>query len=624
MKRSALGVWRWVVVGVVLFVGAMTARGVDGVVVGSSPVGDARIGLDRADAHAWIVVDGEASLLRNSRSWIIVQVPPRRAAHEDGIVRGAGEGTVRQILPAIQEKPVALAAWGDELYVISEADTIFPQAQRQVGSVRVVATGVGDYWAAQPTHRLQPRPALKGGGEILGATGTSAGPMVLVAKEGAAGTPPGLLLRVLRGGAWRELVLPDEVRRTVEREGKLPTNDPRGGRWWRLVATRAGVEIWSGVAGGDGARMWSVARVGDAVERALTASPPSSEAEPRATGEEVGMGVRERRRQERERRAHEAERSESVSVARVEWTAADVKLPGGWASFVVPPRVIEIDGRRVLIAWRSAGEAVVHSEVGGAWRELWRGAVPSHAGVFATAGSGRVVFAWSTGLFNSPGYGLQLVEVSACSGREMYAGAAASVSPVTSTDLRFIAIFLLGASAAVLLFVLKSEAADKAFHLPEGTALAEGWRRGLASMIDLFVALVIAAEVRGVDLGESMSLSGWMTGQGLPVLLLALGIACVTCTILESMAGRSLGKMLAGCEVVDVSGRGEASNAGDEAGGLARPTLVRSAIRNLIKWAFPPVGMFMALDASGRHPGDVFGRTAVVCWLPPEEDESEM
>lgn len=618
MTRSALGMWRSLVLGCVLCVGGSSACAADGVVADSSPVGDARRGLDPADTHAWIVVEGENSLIRNVRSWIIVHAAPRRAAHDDGLVRGAADGTVRQILPAIQEKPVALAAWGDELFVISEADTIFPQAQRQVGSVRVVPTGVGDFWTTQPTHRLQPRPALKGGGEILGASGTSAGPIVLVAKEGPAGSPPGLLLRVLHAGAWRELVLPDEVRRLIEREGKRPTNDPQGGRWWRMAPTRTGFEIWSGTPGVDHARMWNVERVGESVERELSAA--RTDAAPPPTDEEVAPGVRERRRRERERRAIESARTELVTSLRVKWTSADVRLPDGAAQSVATPRVLNVGDRRVLITWRSVGEAVVWSQAGGAWRELWRGAVPASAGAFVLPGCGRVAFAWATGASTTPGYGLQMTEVSARTGREMYSGAAAAASPVTSTDLRFIAIFLLGASAAVLLFVLKSEAADKAFHLPEGTVLAEAWRRGLATMIDLFVALVIASEVQGVDMGEAMSLSGWITGKGLPVLLLALGIACVTSTILEWMTGRSLGKMLAGCEVVDVSNWANASDNEDESQEPRRPTLARSAVRNVIKWAFPPVGMFMALDASGRHPGDVFGRTAVVCWLPEVED----
>lgn len=622
MTRFAARIVRWVALGVMLALGGARTLGAEGGVAGSSAIAATRGELDGADSHGWMVIDGETSLLRQTRSWLIVHVPPRRAVHEDGVSRGGAEGSVRQILPAIQENPVALAAWGDVLYVISETSSSFPRAQRQVGSVRVVPTGVGEYWVSQPTHRLQPRAGLAGGGEILGAVGTAAGPMVLVAREGAVGKPASVWLRVLYQGAWRELVLAEDLRRLVQDEGRLPTNEAKGGRWWRLMATRDGVEIWSARYGEERGRVWRLAEVVGSIERAMNGAAAkigeADGAEDDAALE--GKGVRARRRLERERRADDVGRLENVRRLQVEWPGADVALPREATDSIVPPRVLNVGGLVVVVGWKSAGEAIAVSRVGMGWRELWRGAVPSGAGVIAMPGSGRLAFAWPTGLFNTAGYGLQMVEVSVNSGREMFAGRAVSVSPVSSTDLRFLAVFLLGASAAVLLFVLKSEAADKAFHLPEGTALAEGWRRGLATMIDLFVSLMVAAEVQGVDLSESMSVSGWMTGKGLPVMLMGLGIACVTCTVFERLWGRSLGKMLAGCEVVDVSRVVEAGGEEEEAE-LPRPTLVRSLVRNGIKWGFPPVGMFMVLDAAGRHPGDVFGKTAVVCWQPEEEDE---
>jgi hypothetical protein len=32
----------------------------------------------------------------------------------------------------------------------------------------------------------------------------------------------------------------------------------------------------------------------------------------------------------------------------------------------------------------------------------------------------------------------------------------------------------------------------------------------------------------------------------------------------------------------------------------------------------------MVLDAAGRHPGDVFAKTAVVCWLPEDSGADEV
>lgn len=623
MSMHAYVPWAWRAIVLVLAACASLARADATVVVGSSSMPGSDRSDDHESSHGWVVVEGESSLVRNTRSWLILHIPPRRSVGGDGVIHGVPDGTVRQIMPAIQDNPIALAAWRDHLFVISEANTIFPQAQRQVGCVRVVPTGIGDYWVSQPTHRLQTRPSLAGGGEVLGAVGSPAGPIVLVAREGAAGKAPSLLLRALVDGAWRELALPRDMLALLEREGRVPTNAPAGGRWWRLVGTARGIEVWSALDGDTEAHVWTLEPVEDAIAGAMqTASNELASASKSEWEDRSDKGLRERRRDARKRRAMEAERLASIVRLRVEWTSTVVLLPQA-ATLASAPRVLDLAGRRVFVTWASQSEACIYTQQDTSWRELWRGAVPRTAGVVGLPGSGRVSFVWATGTFNTPGYGLQFVEISANTGRVMYAGPAKSSSPVTPTDLRFIAIFLLGASAAVLLFVLKSEAADKAFHVPEGTALAEGWRRGLATMIDFGLAMMIAAEVRGVDLGESMSVSGWLTGKGLPVLVTGLVLACAACTVFEWLFGRSLGKMIAGCEVVDVSAAGSLQN---EAGAseLPRPSLFRSFLRNAIKWAFPPVGIFMVLDAAGRHPGDVFAKTAVVCWLPEDSDSDDL
>lgn len=621
MNRSAMRGWLWLAAGAVLAVVMPSVARAQGVVAGSSAGVAPRGEQDVADSHGWVVVEGETSALRQMRSWLVLHVPPRHAIHAEGVSRGGTDGSVRQIFPAVQENPVALAAWGDELFIISETSSLFPQAQRQVASVRVVRTEVGDYWASEPTQRLQSRPGLAGGGEILGAVGTAAGPTVLVARDGAPGTSPGLWLRVLYEGAWRDVVLADDLRRLVEREDVLPTNEASGKRWWRLVATAEDVEIWSCKGGSVRARVWRVRGIASAVHRAVDASDSGVVEADHAKDEGRRISLRERRRMQRERSVEKDEQAQLKSVRSLEWIGEDVDLPGEAAAIVSPPRIMDVAGRWILVGWRSQGEVVVLERIGPGWRTLWEGAVPSQAGVIAMPGCGRLLFSWPTGLFNSAGYGLQFVEVSTYTGRVMYEGPAISASPVSATDLRFLAVFLMGASAAVLLFVLKSEASDKSFHVPDGTALAEGWRRGFAAMIDFGMALAVAAEFRGVDLGEAMSLSGWLTGKGMPVMVMGLGIACVVCTVFESLFGRSLGKLMAGCEVVDVSaGAGlHVADGADE--GLARPTLSRSLLRNAIKWMLPPVGVFMVLDAAGRHPGDVLAKTAVVCWLPDDEND---
>ena len=79
----------------------------------------------------------------------------------------------------------------------------------------------------------------------------------------------------------------------------------------------------------------------------------------------------------------------------------------------------------------------------------------------------------------------------------------------------------------------------------------------------------------------------------------------------EVLIGRSIGKLLTGCEVVDVR----------VTGSISHPQFWQALVRNVIKWVLAPAAMLGLMDAQGRHRGDSMSRTAVVVEEPDEDPE---
>jgi hypothetical protein len=124
----------------------------------------------------------------------------------------------------------------------------------------------------------------------------------------------------------------------------------------------------------------------------------------------------------------------------------------------------------------------------------------------------------------------------------------------------------------------------------------------------------------------------WWTESGQQVLLTSVGIMIALGTVLEFLLGRTVGKIITGCEVVAVkltaanpteapAPQAEKSKA-DEQAGPDRVPLWRVFLRNVIKWGLPPVALIGMLDPNGRHRADQLARTAVVIEAP-EEDEAD-
>src|SRR5947207_169451 len=165
--------------------------------------------------------------------------------------------------------------------------------------------------------------------------------------------------------------------------------------------------------------------------------------------------------------------------------------------------------------------------------------------------------------------------------------------------------------AVVLLFVLRSDGAGSPLSLPKGVVLAEPGRRIVAGLIDLAVAALITSRMaRSAGLEVLTSSSFLRDPAGLETVLLLIGIGIVHSTLGEWLFGRSIGKSLAGCEVVRP--RYEKGPDGEVNIVLERPSLWRAALRNLVRWLIPPLALSGMSGMDHRHRGDTAAGTAVV------------
>ncbi|MAY74929.1 MAG: hypothetical protein CMJ31_09505 [Phycisphaerae bacterium] len=244
----------------------------------------------------------------------------------------------------------------------------------------------------------------------------------------------------------------------------------------------------------------------------------------------------------------------------------------------------------------------------------------------------RLVIAWiaprfdadpdARGIVGDP-LELAMVEVSLDTGRIWHEGAVNAVAPVAAQELRYLATGLVILMAAAIAILLKPAPDAGLAHLPAGTCLAPLGQRGLAWLIDVSLVSILASFITGVPLSKLVgpeiligSEPGWTLLPSIAFLGLVYGVAS------EATAGRTIGKLLAGCWVTRVGvpetgGSKEAAKAPNLV--ALSPGLSASFVRNAVKWVLPPVAMLIVFDLSGRHRGDVLSRLAVVTSLTEED-----
>ena len=204
----------------------------------------------------------------------------------------------------------------------------------------------------------------------------------------------------------------------------------------------------------------------------------------------------------------------------------------------------------------------------------------------------------------------EIDEISLVDGRAVYSGSERGVLPVNPNEFRMLALALVALMGAALVVALRPAPDDGAVALPEGTALAEPGRRLAATALDLLLAIAIAARIFGVDVTDVIGMavilrddSSWLAIPLTPAIGLAIG------TLAEAAFGVTLGKLISGCRVADVS----------RVPG-AKPGFGQALVRNSIKWILPPVAMLMIGDRTGRHRGDTLAGTLVVVELERQTD----
>jgi uncharacterized RDD family membrane protein YckC len=211
----------------------------------------------------------------------------------------------------------------------------------------------------------------------------------------------------------------------------------------------------------------------------------------------------------------------------------------------------------------------------------------------------------------------RIAEVSVLDGAVIYQGAARLGGPISSQELKLLAVALVGIMGLILIFVLRPESPAKAVNLPPGVALAEPGRRAAAGLIDALIAGLAGAAITGVPLSALVIGYGQDRDQTAGTLLLAiLAVGIAHGTFGEWLFGRTLGKLLAGCGVARP--RTLKAPDGENIPALSRPTLARALLRNLIKWLIPPLAILGMNGPDFRHRGDLAAGTIVFRPLPPE------
>jgi uncharacterized RDD family membrane protein YckC len=224
-----------------------------------------------------------------------------------------------------------------------------------------------------------------------------------------------------------------------------------------------------------------------------------------------------------------------------------------------------------------------------------------------------------------------LTEVSVGTGAVMYSGELVVTSPISGADYRMVGVILAYALGMVVIFLVKTPRPD-AVLIPEGYSIAEPGRRMVAGIIDVAIGVALASRIWHVPLADAISPGNWGTEAGQGVILTSVGLMIALGTVLELLFGRSVGKIVTGCEVVavgEVGGKPAAEKATPETTetkekeeeGPAHGTFGHLLLRNAIKFGLPPVALLGLLDASGRHRGDQLAKTAVVVEGVEEEEQ---
>jgi hypothetical protein len=537
-------------------------------------------------SHGWMVVQSGAN-------WALVHVPPR-VDNEPGAQSplSASGGSVR-LVTSFTTPPVAIAAIAERVYMVIETvDRAGRVSRREVRSVTAARSGLGGMWRFDPDGDLYTHPLLPAGGQLLGLAACD-GRLVALIDDSAEVNPVGPRIGVLDGNTWAWADVSQEIATELSRA-------PGRGK---LVPLRAGAGVC--IPGLDGrVTLWE----------GTCEIVKSKEKFDFGGGDEEAPLISQKK-----------ERTQPKVTWR--WTRNEYAIPESSRADPANGTLIECAGARLWIHASPSGMVDISALGDKKSVQIASFAdVTLPLSVCELEGDGRIVVVWteietpstepSKGLVSSsPKKSYQVREVSAATGRVLYEGLAKSMGPVSPQDLRILSVVLLVTMAVALVLVLRPDPSDGVITLPEDTFLAEPGRRLLASLADAMIAWWIASLVWGIELGESLAPANMLGGATLLVAGTTLVVGWLLGTVGEWRGGRSLGKLLAGCEVVSIDPVLPLKPEGP----LPRPSLWRSVKRNAIKWFLPPVAMLGLFDQQGRHRADMMARTMVVIRVEPQE-----
>ena len=518
-------------------------------------------GPDRGptERHGWAVLPmGEAHVL--------VHLPPRARVPVGRGRRAEAQDGELLLARALRVAPERVVASGRTAFLIfAPEQAASPESVRLVLSATAHPAPMGGRWASDASARLTAQPGLPGAWELLDVVG-------LAFESGAAESlaalirptgETGIELRVLDGRSWAAVSLP-------------PQAQPAPGAVLRLVETGQGVLLATSQAGG---RAWR-----GRVTPGRTMHVEPAEDDP-----------------------------EAVDVVRtpptIVWEAVEFVA----AADVGEGAVFEVGGLILTSQFTPANRWVVRYSRDGAAGEFLSiepEGLPLAAVVTGYGSSTRLVLIERAGPTedaqdlrgdkSSLRSSLMLIEVSAATGRVMYDGPTHAAGPISTAEFQLLAALAFSATIGVLIFVLWPDRSDSVVRLPEGTALAEPFRRAMAGAIDLSIAIVAAALIVG-DAGIA-GLADAPIGD-LRTILAAFGIAFGQGVLGEWLFSRTMGKALLGCRVISTATRD---------GSSTRVSGRQSLIRNFVKFVVPPVAALGLSDPNGRHRGDVLAATVVV------------
>lgn len=485
----------------------------------------------------------------------VLHLPPRDEESPEGSAQ------VVMTLPG-PDAPERLAAWESKLYLAFRPERAAGVSQRRV-LVLSVEQGPGGGWAVpNEGQNLPPLPALPGDGALAGLAGSVAGPAALIERGEGESLTSELLIDV--GTAWQKFDLPDSAR-----SARL-----------LLVGSSDGLELvapdlrraWSGRFAGRSTLEWAIHPL--SFQRLDGQPAPAPRDAGALMGESLVYWIRTG-----------AGLQVWTATAEACYLAADLPRVGKACS-VAP---LTADGR-LAVVWAETMPVKTQArpELVGAPKPPPQESWP------------------------------HLLELSLYTGRVLYDGEARVNGPVSSQELKLLALVLAVVMAVILLFVLRPDRDGAPLTLPREVMLADPLRRVVAGAIDLFVAGTLAGQATSLSLGDLLSLTRLLTETTpLEGLVVTVGIGVIHCSLGEWLWGRSIGKAITGCEVVwPVIKAPE----GQIRPVLRRPSLWRAVARNIIKWVLPPVAISGIFTPERRHGGDIVAGTVVIS---PVEDEND-